>query len=91
MTIHLPIEIERSIQAAVLNGRFASLDEAMVVAARLLLKEIDQQDVAPHFGPRADTGLGSIGAMQDAADELDEAMKYAMELRQQPWRVPYSE
>jgi Arc/MetJ-type ribon-helix-helix transcriptional regulator len=40
MTIHLPQDVERSIQAAVYRGRFASVDDAMTQAARLLLREI---------------------------------------------------
>jgi hypothetical protein len=33
MTVHLPTDIERSIQAAVQGGRFASVDDAMLAAA----------------------------------------------------------
>ena len=33
MTIHLPPHIERSIQAAVHSGHFASVDDAMTEAA----------------------------------------------------------
>jgi hypothetical protein len=37
--------------------------------------------------PRPDAGLGSIGAMRDAADELDEIVADAMKRRQQEtWR-----
>ena len=35
----------------------------------------------------ADHARGSIGAMRDAADELDEAVGHAMNLRQRPWRL----
>ena len=41
MTIHLPPNIESSIQAAVHNGHFASVDDAMTRAATLLLQELD--------------------------------------------------
>jgi Arc/MetJ-type ribon-helix-helix transcriptional regulator len=37
MTIHLPEDLESSIRAEVEGGRFASVDEAMAEAARLLL------------------------------------------------------
>ena len=30
---------------------------------------------------------GSLGAMRDAADELDEVVEHAMHLRRQPWRA----
>jgi Arc/MetJ-type ribon-helix-helix transcriptional regulator len=34
MTIHLPEDVERSIQAAVLSGQFASADDAVAAAWR---------------------------------------------------------
>ena len=42
MTIHLPPDVENSIVAAVHSGHFASADEAMDKAARLLLRDIEQ-------------------------------------------------
>ena len=38
MTIHLPHDLESSILAGVRSGHFASVDEAMAEAARLLLR-----------------------------------------------------
>ncbi len=38
MTIHLPKDVESSINAAVHSGHFASVDDAMTEAARLLLQ-----------------------------------------------------
>jgi Arc/MetJ-type ribon-helix-helix transcriptional regulator len=48
MTIHLPEDLERSIRDEVLSGRFASLDDAMAEAARLLLqtRELADEQVA---------------------------------------------
>jgi len=43
MTIHLPNELEREIQAEVLVGHFASVDEAMAEAVRLLLRRRRQE------------------------------------------------
>jgi Arc/MetJ-type ribon-helix-helix transcriptional regulator len=84
MTIHLPHDLESSIEAAVHNGRFASVDDAMAEAARLLLRSIGQG----HPEPTATAGMGSIGAMRDAADELDEIVTDAMKRRrEEPWRV----
>lgn len=84
MMIHLPDDVECSIQAAVRGGRFASLDDAMTVAAQLLLKEIER-------GPSAagrDSGLGFIGALRDDADLLDQAVEHAMRVREErPWRL----
>ena len=69
MTIHLPHDLESSIQAAVHNGRFATVDDAMAEAARLLLREISQGQASNAtirwHGDRS-------GAMREAADELDE-------------------
>jgi Arc/MetJ-type ribon-helix-helix transcriptional regulator len=42
MTIHLPPELESSIQAAVHSGHFASVDAAMTEAASLLLQRLSQ-------------------------------------------------
>ncbi len=39
MTIHLPNDLESSIQAAVHSGRFASVDDAIAEAVRLLLRQ----------------------------------------------------
>ena len=50
MTIHLPNDLESSIQAAVHAGRFASVDAAMAVAARLLLQTIKQNPQAATAG-----------------------------------------
>ena len=38
MTIHLPEDLESSIQAAVHSGRYASVDDAITQAVRLLLR-----------------------------------------------------
>ena len=46
MTIHLPPELESSIQAAVHSGHFASVDAAMTEAASLLLQRLKQQGQA---------------------------------------------
>jgi Arc/MetJ-type ribon-helix-helix transcriptional regulator len=55
MTIHLPPHIESSIEAAVYNGRFKSVDDAMTRAATLLLQEIDQEQATPAAASDADT------------------------------------
>jgi len=86
MTIQLPNDLESSVQAAVHFGRFASVDDAMAEAVRLLLRELAR-------GPQtaidaANPGLGSIGAMRDDADLLDQAVEHAMKVREErPWRL----
>jgi len=47
MTIHLPPDIENSIQAAVHNGHFASVDDAMTEAASLLLERLKREQAQP--------------------------------------------
>ena len=84
MIIHLPVDLESSIQAAVRDGRFASVDEAMAEAARLLLRTLKQERPAPK--PAAAPPL--LGSMRDAAAELDEIVAEAMKRRrEEPWRV----
>lgn len=88
MTIHLPHDLESSIQAAVHNGRFASVDDAMAEAARLLLRElarVHQPDQTS--GTPASAGLGFIGALRDDAELLDQAVEHAMKVRERPWRL----
>ncbi len=43
MTIKVPEDVEKSINHAVNEGRFASVDDAMTQAARLLLRSIEQE------------------------------------------------
>jgi len=85
MTIHLPENLENSILATVHNGEFASLDDAMAAAARLLLDQLKQRE---QHGQKPAGGMGSIGAMREDADFLDEVVEHAMKARQeQPWRL----
>ena len=84
MTIHLPNDLESSIQAMVHSGRFASIDDAMAEAARLLLREAKQ---TPQNTNITDSDP-LLGSMPDAADELDAIVADAMKRRrEQPWRT----
>jgi Arc/MetJ-type ribon-helix-helix transcriptional regulator len=90
MTIHLPKELESSILAQVHSGHFASLDDAMTQAARLLLRQLEQGDklekpVINFAEPKS--ALGSIGAMRDVDDELSEIVDDAVRRWKEPWRV----
>jgi Arc/MetJ-type ribon-helix-helix transcriptional regulator len=81
MTIHLPNELESSIQAAVHSGRFASVDDAMAAAARLLLREINRTLPEPK-SPASDASPDRLlGIWHDAAEELDEIVADAMRRR----------
>jgi Arc/MetJ-type ribon-helix-helix transcriptional regulator len=75
MTIHLPEDLERSVLAQVESGQFRSADDLVAHAVRSYL----QQPKAP----QADPSLGSIGAMRDAADELDQIVADAMKHRRE--------
>jgi Arc/MetJ-type ribon-helix-helix transcriptional regulator len=94
MTIHLPPHIERSIQAAVHNGRYASLDDAMTEAATLLVQRLEQEQ-AQARPPAEDTDVlpdPLFGLMKDHAELMDEIVEDAMRHReQQPWRLSTSE
>jgi Arc/MetJ-type ribon-helix-helix transcriptional regulator len=80
MTIHLPQDIESSIQAAVHSGHFASVDDALAEAWRLF--QLHQQSPAPA------SGQGLIGALRDDADLLDQVVEHAMKVREElPWRL----
>ena len=78
MTIRLPEDLERSVLAQVESGLFRSADDLVVHAVRSYL----QQSKAP----QGDPSLGSIGAMRDVADELDEIVADAMKHRREESR-----
>jgi len=87
MTIHLPHDLESSIQAAVQGGRFASLNDAMAEAARLLLREI-QQEHSTTTPPSKASSDPLLGAWREDADLLDDIVEHAMKVREErPWRL----
>lgn len=89
MTISLPNDLQRSVEAAVYNGQFTSVDEAIAEAVRLLLCKLRESQ--PHDKPSdnaSNAGLGLIGALRDDADLLDQAVEHAMKVREErPWRL----
>ena len=88
MTIHLPEDVEISINAEVLSGHFASQDDALAAAWRAFQRQ-RRQEQAPAQHP---SGQGSIGAMREDAELLDQAVAHAMKVREErPWRVPPGE
>jgi Arc/MetJ-type ribon-helix-helix transcriptional regulator len=80
MTIHLPKELESSIEAAVTGGHFASVDEAMAEAARMLLRDLQHR---PHPPATPDDHDPVIGSMRDAADLMDEIVADAYRKRRE--------
>lgn len=87
MVIRLPKELESSIRAEVLSGHFASESDLIAEAVRLLLHQRKTQQPTGASATGGDPGPGSIGAMRDAADELDEIVADAMRRRREDtWR-----
>jgi Arc/MetJ-type ribon-helix-helix transcriptional regulator len=82
MTIHLPDDLERSIQAAVQSGRFASVDDAMAEAARLLLRTIPPEP-KPLPTITAAPADPLLGIWRDAPGEIDEIVAEAMQRRRE--------
>ena len=82
MTINLPDDLERFLQAEVHEGRFASEDDAVAEALRLLRHQL-------HLTAKAPTTSDSLlGIMRDATEEMDEIAAEAMRRReQQVWRL----
>ena len=93
MTINLPNDLEVRLQAVVHNGRFASVDDAMAEAARLLLRELDQGQQSKPLADMTDPGSDPfLGSMSDHADLMDQIVEDAMRQREhQPWRLSTSE
>jgi Arc/MetJ-type ribon-helix-helix transcriptional regulator len=86
MTINLPEDLERFLRAEVHRGHFASEDDAIDEAVRLLQRQLSQ--TTKKAGTATTASDPVLGAMQDAADELDEIVAEAMRHReQQPWRL----
>jgi len=83
MTIQLPEELKSSIEAAVHSGHFASFDEAMAEAARLLLRDLKNRPQRPSADFENDPVIGS---MREAADEMDEIVADAYRMRSEEKR-----
>lgn len=95
MTIHLPDDLERFLRTEVLSGHFASEDDAIAEAVRLLRRQLSQGPI-PTLAAGQNAALKipdpMLGAMRDAADEMDEIVAEAMRHReQQPWRLSSGE
>ena len=91
MNVHLPTDLESFIQAIVHAEQFASIDEAMTEAARLLIREHLPPSM-PAAGNESRSGLGFVAALRDDADLLDRAVEYAMRIREErTWRVEPAE
>ena len=85
MNIQLPPQIEDSISAAVHGGYFASVEEAMTEAARMLLRDLSQRPtpVASPVGIDVDTPDPLLGLMRDDTDLMDEIVAEAYRRRRE--------
>jgi Arc/MetJ-type ribon-helix-helix transcriptional regulator len=80
LNVHLPNDVERDILDEVNRGQFASVDDAIVEAWRSYQRQ--------RRTPQPTPGPGSIGALRDDADLLDQAVEHAMKVREErPWRL----
>src|SRR5438445_403514 len=70
MTIHLPEDLERYVQMKVRSGRFASEDEAIGEAVRLLRQK---EDSGPHL-------TADSGKVDDAGDATVPAWKRVLDI-----------
>ncbi len=88
MQISLPDDLESRVRAAVRDGRFGSVDDAMAEAARLLIRDLDRGPRSPGPGDADDPGPDPfLGSLRDAAAELDEIVADAYrERREGTWR-----
>ena len=87
MTIHLPHDLESSIQAAVHAGHFASVDEAMTEAASLLLQKLNlaQRQTRPSKSDGESDPV--LGCMKDDVELMDEIVADAYRHRREDtWR-----
>jgi Arc/MetJ-type ribon-helix-helix transcriptional regulator len=89
MTIHLPKDVENSIEAAVHSGHFASVNDAMAEAARLLLCTLTQKREQLSSAARANDSATDpiLGLMRNDADLKDEIVADAYrQRREENWR-----
>lgn len=87
MTIDLPDDLERSINAAVQGGRFATADELIAQAVRSFLHTPAAPQAKPGSAKDASAPDPLLGLMRDAADELDEIVADAYRhRREERWR-----
>lgn len=60
ITIHLPEELESHILAAVRDGRFTSLDDALIEAARRLVQDLGRSQAAAGSSPPSEKPIWEL-------------------------------
>jgi putative addiction module CopG family antidote len=82
MTVHVPEDLERFVKQQVQLGAYPSEEEVVRVALEQLRARV----------PARTPGPGSIGAMRDDAELLDQVIEEAMKIREErPWRLAADE
>jgi len=87
MTIHLPKDLETSIRAQVASGHFASVDEAMAEAARLLLRQRQPEPSKPLSKEAFHQHLidiGLVSQLPDTASDYDDPDDEPVEIKGEP-------
>jgi Arc/MetJ-type ribon-helix-helix transcriptional regulator len=91
MTIKLPEELEQFIKDEVRNGRFASEQAALAEAVQLFRNQVGsrKEQTRETKEPAAAISFDPVlGAMRQAAEEIDEILALTMRYReQQPLRM----
>ena len=85
MQIHLPNELESSLQSLVQGGRYASVNEAMADATRLLLRQqpvknpMTEKELLQHM---LDTGL--MSQLPNTAADFDDPDDQPIDIQGEP-------
>jgi len=88
MTIHLPDDLECFLRAEVHRGHFASEEAAIAEAVRLLRNQLSHAATPPPAVAPPMAADPVLGALRDAADDMDDIVAGAMSHRErQPWRL----
>jgi Arc/MetJ-type ribon-helix-helix transcriptional regulator len=88
MNIHLPSDLESLIREAVASGRFASVDDALTEAARLLLGDLAHTSPDRSAADAVNSAPDPIvGMMREDTELMDEIVSDAYRRRREDnWR-----
>jgi Arc/MetJ-type ribon-helix-helix transcriptional regulator len=86
MTIHLSQDLESAIGTLVQDGRFASVDEAMAEAARLLIRQQApaQKPLSPAEFDRMLLDRGLMSELPDTAADFDDPDDQLITIKGEP-------
>ena len=86
MDIHLPDSLEHSVRSLVSGGRFASIDEAMAEAARLLLTQTPpvQEPPSKEAFHRRLIAMGLMTQLPDTGHDYDDPTDQLIAIEGEP-------